>query len=182
MDLEQEILEIPNARLITAIYFSLLAVITTLIADILLYSIGIEYVMPLSKAIVLGAVVAFCFGALFGEGIVHCKRPVERRVFSLGFWMVVTSLPFYDLGVFFLIRETHPDLFIDSSLAHLAYLYLFVIVYSFILAGAWYGLIAGFAALFLRKRVVYFFTQSVKMPPPHETFDHEHNDTKQHKD
>lgn len=182
MDLEQEILEIPNARIITAIYFSLLAIISTLIADILLYSIGIEYVMPLSKAIVLGAVVAFCFGALFGERIVHSKKPVERRVFSLGFWMVVASLPFYDLGVFFLIRETHPDLFIDSSLSHLAYLYLFVMVYSFILAGAWYGVLAGFAALFLRKRVVYFFTQSVKLPPPHETVDNQKGDTQQHKD
>jgi len=155
-----EALFISNPRMLVAVYFSLLAVVWTIIVDTLLYAIGIEKLLPISKAILLAVVVAACFGALFGERIVHSKKPYNKNVFYWAFLMVIMALPVYNLGLLYLLKDGHAALFAHATWAHLAYLYLFVLLYSFILAGWWLGIVAGIAAIYLRKHVVYYILQS----------------------
>jgi len=160
-----EALSISNPRLLTAVYFSLLAIIATIIIDTLLYSIGIEQLLPISKAIFLAVMVAACFGALFGKRILYSEKPYFKHTFFWAFLMVIVALPFYNVGFVFLLKENHASLFNHATLSHLIYLYLFVLLYSFILAGVWLAIVAGLAAIYLRARVVYYILQSQEQNP-----------------
>lgn len=164
-----EALFISNPRIISAVYFAVLAIVANIIIDALLYAIGIEQLLPVSKAIILAAVVAACFGALFGERIVHSDNPYKKHAFYWAFLMVILALPIYNLGLLYLLREKHMELFAHASFWHLIYLYLFVLVYSFILAGVWLAVIAGLAAIYLRGHVVYYILQSHYKKPERPT-------------
>lgn len=161
MDKQDEALTLSNPRLLAAVYFSLLAVIATLAIDTVFYALGVEQLSPIYKEIFLAVIVAATFGALFGERIVHCERPYYKHVFFWAFLMVITALPVYNIGFIFLIKETHPSLFAHASLIHVMYLYLFVLAYSFILAGIWLAIAAGLAAMYLRGYLEYYILQSL---------------------
>lgn len=155
MNHEDEALTISNPRLLTAVYFALLAVIATVVIDLFLYSIGLERLLPTFQAILLAVIVAACFGALFGERIVHCPQPYRRKTFLWGFLMVIAALPFYDLGLLYLLKDFNSHSFEGATFRYLAVMYLFVLLYSFILAGLWLAIAAGFAAMYLRGHLVY---------------------------
>ena len=161
MKTQDEALTISNPRLLAAVYFSLLAVIATIAIDTVFYALGVEQLLPISKEIFLAVVVAAFFGALFGERIVHSEKPYYRHVFFWAFFMVIAALPVYNIGFIFLMRETHAPLFAHASLTHIMYLYLFVLVYSFILAGVWLAIAAGLAAMYLRGYLEYYILQSL---------------------
>ena len=160
MSTQDEALTISNPRLLSAVYFSLLSIIVTIGLDTLLYALGVKQFMPISKAIFLSVVVAAIFGALFGKRIIHSEKPYRGHVFLWAFLMVILSLPVYNVGFLYLIREHHTELFSTASIGHLLYLYLFVLGYSFILAGVWVAIAAGLAAIYLRSHVVYYILQS----------------------
>jgi hypothetical protein len=44
---------------------------------------------------------------------------------------------------------------------------LFVLLYSFILAGVWLAIVAGLAAVYLRGHIVYYILQSQNQRPQH---------------
>jgi len=156
-----EALTLSNPRLLTGIYFSLLAVIATLSIDALLYWAGVIQFVSISQEIFLAVIVAACFGALFGERIVHCKKPYRKHVFLWAFLMVIVALPIYNLGFLYFMKENHAEFFKHTTIEQLISLYLFVSVYSFILAGVWLAILAGVAALFLRGYLVYYIKQSL---------------------
>lgn len=156
-----EALSLPNPRLLTAIYFSLLAVIATLSIDTLLYWMGVIQFVTVSDEIMLGVLVAGCFGALFGERIVHSPKPYGMHVFLWAFLMAIIALPIYNIGFLYLMKENHAEFFKQITIEHILSLYLFVSVYSFILAGVWLAILAGFAALFLRGYLVYYIKHSL---------------------
>lgn len=156
-----EALTLSNPRLLTAIYFSLLAVIATFSIDALLYWVGVTQFISISQAIFLAVIIAASFGALFGERIVHAKRPYNKHVFFWACLMVIVALPLYNVGFMYFMRENHAEFFKHSTFEHLISLYLFVSVYSFILAGVWLAILAGLAALFLRGYLVYYIQQSL---------------------
>lgn len=160
-----EALSISNPRLLTAVYFSLLAIVATIFIDTLLYAIGIEQLLPISKAIFLSVIMAACFGALFGKRIIYSEKPYYRHTFFWAFLMVIVALPFYNFGFLFLLKENHSTLFAHATLSHLVYLYLFVSLYSFILAGVWLAIVAGLAAIYLRGHIVYYILQSQEQHP-----------------
>lgn len=161
MEKEDEALTISNPRLLSAIYFSLLAIIITIAIDLALYLLGIGLSIPLFKAILLSVVIAATFGALFGEKIVHSRQPYKKPAFWWAFLMVMLAVPVYTLGFFILLKQHHPTLFLNATTQHLIYLYLVVLLYSFILAGIWLALFAGIAAIFLRGSLVYFLLRSL---------------------
>ena len=176
---QDEALTISNPRLIAAVYFGMLAIVANIVIDTLLYAIGIEQLLPISKAILLATVVAASFGALFGERIVHSKVPYKKHVFYWAFLMVILALPIYNFGLLFLLKENHADLFAHADWIRLIYLYLFVLVYSFILAGIWLAIIAGLAAIYLRGHVVYYILKSHYKKPeyyPEVTIDRDKKD------
>lgn len=157
----------PNARLLSAVYFGLLAVIATIIIDCVLYSLGVVQIIPFFKAIILAVIIAAIFGAIFGERIVHAHEPYRKHAFFWGFLMVIIGLPFYCVGLVYLLHESRPELFIDTSWGHLLHFYLFILAYSFILAGLWLAIIAGIAAVYLRSYLVYhLFTALYKRRYP----------------
>ncbi len=162
-----EALSISNPRLLVAVYFSLLAIVATIIIDTLLYAIGFEQILPISKAIFLAVIVAACFGALFGKRILYSEKPYRRHVFFWAFLMVIAALPIYNFGFIFLLKENHASLFTHATIGHLVYLYLFVLLYSFILAGVWLAIVAGLAAVYLRGHIVYYILQSQNQRPQH---------------
>lgn len=104
---EEEALTLSNPRLLSAIYFSLLAIIATIILDTVIYALGVEQLLPVFQGILLAVIIAAIFGALFGEKIVHSKKPYRMRVFWLAFFMVLVALPVYDLGFLFLFKYHH---------------------------------------------------------------------------
>ncbi|KTC81660.1 hypothetical protein [Legionella brunensis] len=154
MSHEDQALTISNPRLLAAVYFALLAVIATCIIDIIFYLIGTEQFLPLFKAILLAVLVAGCFGAIFGESIIHSKKPYRRKAFLYGFLMVIAALPFYVLG-FLLLTNNFTMAFTSANLRDAFFDYLFTLFYSFILAGLWLAIAAGFAAMYLRGHIVY---------------------------
>lgn len=165
MKKKDEALTISNPRLLTAVYFSLLAIIATIAIDFVLYLFGVEQLLPISKEIFLAVVVAAFFGALFGEHIVHSVRPYRKHVFLWAFLMVIVALPVYNMGFIYLMKEEHSPLFIHASLTQIVYLYLFVLSYSFILVGIWLAIAAGFAAMYLRGHLEYYILQALHQRP-----------------
>lgn len=167
MDTKDEALLIPNPRLLAAAYFALLAIIMTIAIDTLMYALGMEELLPIAKAILLAAVIAGIFGALFGKRIIHSEKPYHMHVFLWAFLMVLVALPFYNLGFIYFLREDHAVLFEHANFMHLVYLYLFVLLYGFILAGMWIAIIAGLAALYLRTHLVYHLMHSLNQQRRH---------------
>ena len=161
MDTKDEVFAISNPRLLSAVYFSLLAIIVTIAIDMVVYALGIKQFLPIATEIFLAVIVAACFGALFGKRIIYSSLPNHKKVFFWAFLMVLAGFPLYSFGFFLFLQHYQPALFDHATLAHLAYLYLLVLFYSFILAGLWFAIIAGLAAIYLRKHLVYYVVQSL---------------------
>jgi hypothetical protein len=150
-----EALDLSNSRLLAAAYFSLLAVIITIVLDTILYAMGITQLIPTFEALILAFLFAACFGAIFGEKIIHTPKPYGRKAFLWGFLMVIAALPFYDVIFLYLLNKHHPTMLEGLSFGNVVLAYLFVVLYSFLLAGLWLAIAAGFAAMYLRGHVVY---------------------------
>ena len=148
-------LTISNPRLLCAIYFGLLSVVGTILIDALLTSIGIEEIIPVFEAVLLGMVVSSCTGALFGEAIVHCEKPYKAKTFWIGFSMVIASLPVFDLGLLLFMEAKNNQLFAIAKFHDMVYLYFVVLAYSYILFGILLAVASGLAAMYLRGRLVY---------------------------
>lgn len=161
MTSKDEAINISNPRLLSAIYFALLAIIANLIIDTLLYNLGVQLLMPTFKALLLAAGVAGIFGALFGKKIICCPYPFKKRVFGWAFLMVIIALPFHTLGFLLFFQDSHAHLFDDASIVHLLGMYFLVLFYSFILFGFWLALFAGIAAIYLRGRLIYYFQRAL---------------------
>jgi len=165
MNTQDEALLISNPRLITAVYFGLLAIIATYLIQSIFYLLGIVQLIPTFKAIVLAVVVAAAFGALFGERIIHSPEPYGKHVFFWAFLMVLVALPVYNIGLVYMFSTHQPTLFTNATLADLIYLYFVILLYNFIFFGIWLGVLAGFAALYLRSYVVYYLSQGLSDRP-----------------
>jgi len=144
-----------NPRLLASIYFGLLSVVGTILIDALLTSLGIKEIIPLFAAIILGMVVASATGALFGKSIIHCPKPYKAKTFWTGFFMVIASLPVFDLGVVLFLDKSNSYIFSLTKFHDLIYLYFAVLAYSYIIFGFLLAIGAGFAAMYLRGRLVY---------------------------
>lgn len=165
-----EALSISNARLLSAAYFCLLAIVLTIMLDALLYAIGIKQLLPTFQAVLLAAFFAACFGAFFGEKIIHCPKPYHRKVFLWGFLMVIAALPFYDIFFLYFLNQYHPKVLDGLSFGNILLTYFIIILYSFLLAGFWMAIAAGFAAMYLRGHVVYdiLHSKNDKLKEPHK--------------
>lgn len=155
-------LSISNPRLIAAIYFGLLSVVGTILTDAFLTLIGIQELIPVFESILIGVVVAACTGALFGEQIVHCKKPYKKRVFLLGFIMVIASLPVFVLGLVFFMLAEHSTPSTLVGIQSMVYLYIEVLAYSYVLFGVWLAIASGLAAMYLRGQLVYDILHTYK--------------------
>jgi hypothetical protein len=155
-------LTISNPRLIAAIYFGLLSVVGTILINAFLTLIGIDEIIPVFEAILIGVLVASCTGALFGEHIVHSKKPYKNKVFWLGFTMVIASLPLFDLALFVcMILENSTPIPI-TGIQSMLYSYLLVLAYSYILFGILLAVASGLAAMYLRGQLVYDILHTYK--------------------
>jgi len=163
-------LTLSNPRLLTAAYFSLLAIIITIAIDTLLYILGIDMMLPLYKSVILAVVIAGCFGALFGKLIIRSEKPYQKQAFWWAFLMVILAVPVYNLGFLLLLAGQHSTLFVDAALIHLVYLYFVALLYSYILAGLWMAILAGLAAMYLRGYLVYYLLKTiyVRRKSPHD--------------
>ena len=148
-------LTISNPRLLAAIYFGLLSVVGTILINAFLTLIGIEEIIPVFQAIILGMIVASCTGAIFGERIVHCKKPYKSKTFWIGFSMVIASLPIFALGLVLCIDHANTKAFSPITYHNIVYFYLAVLAYSYILFGFLLAIASGLAAMYLRGRLVY---------------------------
>lgn len=144
-----------NPRLLAAIYFGLLSVVGTILINAFLTSIGFEEIIPIFQAVLLGMVVAAGTGAIFGEKIIHCKKPYHHKPFWIGFSMVIASLPIFCLGLVFFMKEDNSALFSVAKFHDLVLFYLVALAYSYILFGFVLAVASGLAAMYLRKRLVY---------------------------
>ncbi|WP_058535786.1 hypothetical protein [Legionella saoudiensis] len=144
-----------NPRLLSAVYFGLLSVVGTILIDAFLSLIGIEDIVPLFEAIIVGMVVASATGAIFGKQIIYCPKPYMKKTFAIGFIMVILSLPFFALGLVFFMDKGSTVLFSIPNFKHLVYSYLVILGYSYILFGILLAIAAGGAAIYLRGWLVY---------------------------
>lgn len=148
-------LRFPNPRMLAAVYFGLLSVAATLLINAFLSSLGIQDIVPLFQAVLLGMLVASATGALFGEHLIHCKKPYKIKAFWIGFIMVMSSLPVFDLGLLYMMQEPYTAYFPVGRIQDLIYSYLLLVVYSYVLFGIFLGIASGVAALYLRGQIVY---------------------------
>lgn len=154
-NLNDEARLISNPRLLSGVYFALLAIIATIAIDTALYLLGVSQFIPIFWAILLGVGIAGGFGALFGVKIIRCPTPYRRKTFLLGFIMVIAALPFYDLGFLYIMKDYAGNAVSNAEPARMAVMYGFVLFYSFIIVGWWLAILGGFAAMYLRGRLVY---------------------------
>ncbi len=148
-------LNFSHPRLLAAIYFGLLSIVFTVLIDELLITMGVEEVIPLSQAVLLGLLIATGTGAVFGESIIHCVRPYKSKTFWLGFAMVMASIPVFTLGLVLLMRWENVSVFALTDLQDMIHFYLFALAYCYIVFGIILAIAAGFAAIYLRGRLVY---------------------------
>lgn len=148
-------LQFSNPRLLGAVYYGLLSVVGTILINAFLTILGINEIVPLFKAILLGMVVASATGALFGKHIIHCPKPFQVKTFFLGFIMVIVSLPVFALGLVFFMDEAGTLVFSVSSFQNMVYAYLTILAYSYILFGILLAIACGFASIYLRGWLVY---------------------------
>ena len=146
---------ISNPRLLAAIYYGLLSVVGTILINALLTLLGINEIIPLFAAILLGMVVASITGALFGKSIVHCPKPYKMRTFILGFIMVIASLPVFILGLVLFMNESNPQLLSIENLHSSIYIYLTALADSYIIFGFLLAIGSGLASMYLRGHLVY---------------------------
>lgn len=140
---------------IGAIYYAVLSIIATLVIKYITHMMGFGELFPLFRTLILGIVTASIFGSFFGRWVINLKKPYKTKAFWLGFLLVIVALPFYDLGLLYIFTDTHPSLFAGGSGAnHLALVYLFIIIYSFILSGIWLAILSGLASIYLRDKFI----------------------------
>lgn len=144
-----------NPRLLGAIYYGLLSVVGTILINAFLTILGIEEVVPLYQAILLGMVIASATGALCGKSIIHCPKPFMLKTFLIGFTMVLASLPFFALGLILCMDESGTTLFTLTNAQDLVHAYFVVLTYSYVLFGIVLAIAAGFASIYLRGWLVY---------------------------
>ena len=177
MNTYDEAQNLQNPRLLSAVYFGLLSIIAVLASDALLYALGVGKLLSLSKAIGLSMCTAALVGALFGKTILHSNITHRTHTFLIGFLMVITAYPFYNLGFLYLLRDNHPSLFAHASTTHLIDMYFYTLGYGFLISGFWVAIYSGLAAIYLRKHVVYYVVRSVNQrrrnAPERETEDTE---------
>ena len=179
----EQALTLSNPRLLAATYFGLLAILATMVVHGVLYALGVAEIIPIGESIALAAFVAACFGALYGERIVHSPFPFRNRVFWWAFVMVLTAMPFYDIGLIGLFIEHHTHLWIHASLKDILYWYWDTLWYSFLLVGFWFAIVAGLAAVLLREHLVYYLLHSLylrRMPLEKEQRDSSLSNTTSH--
>jgi len=151
-----------NPRLLAAIYFGLLSVVGTILINAFLDYLGIENIIPVFQAIILGMVVASLTGALFGEKIVHAEKPYKVKTFLLGFSMVIASIPVFTLGLVLLMKEDHSELFSVTKFHDMVMFYFVALAYSYILFGILLAIASGLASMYLRGQLVYDLLHTYK--------------------
>ena len=157
----RRVLNSQNARILTAVYFGLLAVVFTLLLDATLYVLGIPELIPLFEGTLLAMFVASVFAYFFGDKIINAPKPFATQVFVAGFMMTISALPFYILGFTFFYLFNHPDFIMHITMLAFLKAYTFILLYGFILIGVWLAVIAGLAALYLRSRISYYVVDSL---------------------
>lgn len=155
MNKQDPALDFPNPRLLAAVYYGLLSVVGTILIDALLTTIGVEELVPLFVAIILGMIVASITGAIFGKNIIHCPQPYKLKTFFLGFIMVLLSLPFFDLGLLLFMDTAENQALKVTNFHDFISAYLVVLGYSYILFGFLLAIASGLASIYLRGQFIH---------------------------
>lgn len=148
-------LSFPNPRLLAAVYFGLLSVVGTILISTFLDVLGIEDIIPIFQAVLLGMLIASIMGAVFGERIIHCEKPYKMKTFLMGFSMVMASLPLFALGLVFLMKSDNSQLFSVAKFHDMVLFYFVVLAYSYVLFGFVLAIASGLASMYLRGQLVY---------------------------
>lgn len=179
-------MDLPNFRVISATFFAILAVIATIFVDSILYYAGVAEILPIFKSVLLAAVIAGIFGAIFAGKIFGCEKSHKGCLFGWGFVMTLIGLPFYNLGLVLLMYFDNPEAYADSTLYMLLHVYLISFTGIFLLAGIWLAIIAGFLAIFLRDKLAYDIGHSEninrELPVEKQTKMHRSSMPHRHKD
>lgn len=148
--------QIEFPRILSAAYFSMLGIIAALIIDAYIEYFQLVQLVSLSQSVLLAGCFSALFGALFGKKILYCENHILFKSFFWGLVMSLCALPFHALSLLFLLPpEMTQQLSSLSGLEYYTSLYSMTLTYSFFLAGFWLCIAAGFAAMLLRKEIVY---------------------------
>lgn len=139
--------------LVSGAYFAILAAVLSTSLVSVLYFLGIEQPIHPIKTIILAILIFGGCGALFGKKIILCDKEKRFKVFLQGFWLVIIALPLYDLFFFYFLQNSSHALSLEDT-QHAILIYLFIWLYSFIFAGLWLAIGAGFAAFYLRHHLL----------------------------
>lgn len=156
-----EALKISSPRLLSAIYFGLLSIIFAIVMVNVLDFLGLQRILPLSYAIVLGGTIAAIFGALFGEKIILTQEPYAKLAFWWAFLMMMLAIPVYCLGAVIYLVLTHSVFMVDASILQVTHVYLAVLFYTYMMSGLWLAIFSGLAAIYLRGYLVYYIMSSI---------------------
>jgi hypothetical protein len=144
-----------HPRLLSALYFGLLALVGGIIADSLFHVLGVGDLLPHAEFVLLIFCSGILFGALFGRLLLHIHRPLKLKVFLLGFGLTLLMLLPFNLVLLLLMKFHYPAEFAGAFFKEMILIYIVLCLYSLILAGFWGAIVAGFASIYLRNRIVY---------------------------
>lgn len=157
-----EALSIDNPRLLSAVYFATFITIMTVVILFILYSFGIDFRIHMLSLVVLSITIFALFGALFGKKIIYADKTKRFKIFLYGFLLVLSALPFYDIFILYFMQNSETYMLKIEDASHLMLVYSFIVLYSLFGAGFWLAILSGFAALYLRRHLVYTYIQSKK--------------------
>lgn len=154
---------IKSPRIIGAVYYLCLSVVATLFIQFILYSFQFGHLIPFFWSLLLSLVVAILFGALFGKAIISSSPPYKARCFILGILIVLLSVPVYDIGLLFILKDRHPTMYhVANNIKSYGFFYLFLLIYTYILVASWLCIVSGFASVYLRNAFIPGFIKFSK--------------------
>lgn len=178
MRMRDRALYLRHPRWVAAFYFGLLALIGSGIIDSLLTALLLhETLVPTHLTMILATILAFAYGAIFGEQILHSYAPYRLRVFLLGFTMTLAALPVFALFYLVLLVNQQHQAFVDATAGELFVTYFIALFELFLFAGFWLAILAGLAAVYLRSRIVYDILHTHN---PHTHGEHAHHPYHRH--
>lgn len=143
-------MERSHQTLLASAYTICLGLLATTLVLLFFKALGLGGVLPILPSILLAIVVAGFVGMLFNRTLL--KQQSIKKSFLLGVLFLVISLPFYDLGALFLIKEQFQGTHVlQASLKDYFQLYCLILIYSFVFIGSWLSIFCGFSSIILNR-------------------------------
>lgn len=145
-------------KMLTIAYFALLAMIAAIFLDFTLYLLGAGKIVSIFKSILLSVGIALVVSFIFANPILNTDPKHKFKIFIWGALLILSALPIYVMGwVWLLIMAGHVEPKYDQVFYYVLNFYFYTLISFYLLLGWWLAILSGYAALFLRLKLIPYF-------------------------